>query len=110
VLSGEATHTNIIVFGLTRDLNLRSTAFKDGTLTFTPGLEPTIYCIQGGHANRHTTDDPGLEPTIYCIQGGTLPFTPSMLFYSLWFDPGLEPTIYCIEGRHANLHTTDAVL
>jgi hypothetical protein len=56
------------------------TALEEGTLTFTPGLEPTIYCIRGGHANLHTTDDPGLEHTIYCIRGG-----------------------------HANLHTTDAV-
>jgi hypothetical protein len=35
VLSEEATHTNCIVFGLTRS-----------------GLKPTIYRTQGGHANR----------------------------------------------------------
>jgi hypothetical protein len=39
VLSGEATNTNIIVFGLTR-----------------PGLEPTIYHTRGEHANHYTTD------------------------------------------------------
>jgi hypothetical protein len=39
VLSGEATNTNFIVFGLTR-----------------LGLEPTIYCTQGEHANNYATD------------------------------------------------------
>jgi hypothetical protein len=39
VLSGEATNTNFIVFGLTR-----------------PGLEPTIYRILGQHADHYTTD------------------------------------------------------
>ena len=37
--SGEATHTNFIVFGLTR-----------------PGLEPTIYRTQCEHANQYNTD------------------------------------------------------
>jgi hypothetical protein len=35
-------------------LNLRYTALEEGTLTFTPGLEPTIHCTRGGHANLHT--------------------------------------------------------
>ena len=39
MLSGEATNTNFIVFGLTR-----------------LGLEPTIYRTQGKHANHYTTD------------------------------------------------------
>jgi hypothetical protein len=39
VLSGKATNTNFIVFGLTRS-----------------GLGPTIYRIQGKHANHYTTD------------------------------------------------------
>ena len=40
VLSGEATNTNFIVFGLlTR-----------------PELEPTVYRTQGKHANHYTTD------------------------------------------------------
>jgi hypothetical protein len=39
VLSGEATKTNFIVFGLTR-----------------PGLDPTIYCTWDEHANQYTTD------------------------------------------------------
>jgi hypothetical protein len=38
MLSGEATNTNFIVFGLTRS-----------------GLEPTIYCTRGEHANHYTT-------------------------------------------------------
>jgi hypothetical protein len=38
VLSGEATNTNFIVFGLTR-----------------PWFEPTIYRTQGEHANHYTT-------------------------------------------------------
>ena len=36
------------------------------SLWFDPGLEPTIYCIQGGML----TVTPGLEPKIYYIQGG----------------------------------------
>jgi hypothetical protein len=39
MLSGEATNTNFIVFGLTR-----------------PGLKPTIYRTLGKHANHYTTD------------------------------------------------------
>ena len=39
VLSGDPTHTNCIVFGLTRS-----------------GLEPTIYHTRGEHANHYTTD------------------------------------------------------
>ena len=39
MLSGEATNTNFIVFGLTRS-----------------GLEPTIYCTRGEHANHYTTN------------------------------------------------------
>ena len=39
MLSGEATNTNFIVFGLTR-----------------PRLEPTIYCAGGEHANHYATD------------------------------------------------------
>ena len=39
VLSGEATNTNFIVFGLTR-----------------PGLEPTIYRTRGEHDNYYATD------------------------------------------------------
>jgi hypothetical protein len=39
VLSGEATNTYLIVFGLTR-----------------PGLEPTLYCNGSEHANHCTTD------------------------------------------------------
>jgi hypothetical protein len=39
VLSGEATNTNFIVFGLTR-----------------PGHEPTIYSTRGEHANQYATD------------------------------------------------------
>jgi hypothetical protein len=39
VLSGEATNTNFIVFGLTR-----------------PRIEPTIYWTRGEDANHYTTD------------------------------------------------------
>jgi hypothetical protein len=39
VLSGEATNTNFIVFGLTQ-----------------PGLEPTTYSTRGEHANHYTTN------------------------------------------------------
>jgi hypothetical protein len=39
MLSGEATITNLIVFGMTR-----------------PGLEPMIYHTRGEHANHYATD------------------------------------------------------
>ena len=39
VVSGEATNTNFIIFGLIRS-----------------GLEPTIYRTGGEHANHYTTD------------------------------------------------------
>ena len=39
VLSEEATHTHLIVFGMTR-----------------PGLEPMIYHTRGEHANHYATD------------------------------------------------------
>jgi hypothetical protein len=39
MLSGETTNTNFIVFGLTQ-----------------PGLEPTIYCTRGEHANQYATN------------------------------------------------------
>ena len=39
MLSGEATNTNFIVFGLTR-----------------PGLEPTIYYTRDEHTNHYATD------------------------------------------------------
>ena len=39
ILSGKATNTNFIVFGLTQS-----------------GLEPTNYCTQGEHAKHYTTD------------------------------------------------------
>jgi hypothetical protein len=47
VLSGEATNTSFIVFGLTW-----------------PGLEPTIYHTWGEHANYYTTN-----VVIYSIEG-----------------------------------------
>jgi hypothetical protein len=39
VLSGEATNTNFIVFGMTG-----------------PGLKPTIYRSRGEHVDHYTTD------------------------------------------------------
>jgi hypothetical protein len=49
VLSGEATNTNFIVFGLTR-----------------PGLEPIIYHTRGEHANYYTNDAVYIISTV-CI-------------------------------------------
>jgi hypothetical protein len=49
MLSGEATNTNFIVFGLTQ-----------------PGLEPTIYHTRGEHANHYTTDAIKKICLIYC--------------------------------------------
>jgi hypothetical protein len=44
VLSGEATHTDLMVFGLNQS-----------------GFEPTIYRTRGEHANTYTTDAVGLK-------------------------------------------------
>jgi hypothetical protein len=64
MLSGEATNTNFIVFGLTRT-----------------GLEPTIYHSRVEHANLYTTDavncllDSGAVPTMwYLIFGFSIYF------------------------------------
>jgi hypothetical protein len=46
VLSGEATNTNFIVFGLCRS-----------------GLEPSIYRTRGQHANHYATDAVTIEFT-----------------------------------------------
>ena len=59
MLSGEATHTNFIVFALIR-----------------PGLEPTIYRTRGEHANHSATDavtmivDENVNTT--CVPGSSL--------------------------------------
>ena len=55
MLSGEATHTNYIVFSLTQS-----------------GIEPTIYRTRGDHASHYTTDDRGLLPTRKLLNQGFL--------------------------------------
>jgi hypothetical protein len=77
MLSREATNANFIVFALTRS-----------------GLEPTIYCTQGKHANYYTTN----EPTIYHTQGKHANYYTTN-----------EPTIYHTRGKHANYYTTNTV-
>ena len=57
MLSGEATNTNFIVFGLTR-----------------PGLEPTIYRTRGEHTNHYATDAVGDgEKTVLLFYTGIIP-------------------------------------
>ena len=48
LISGEATNTNLIVFGLTRS-----------------GLKPTIYRTRGKHANHYSTDAVNLVSGAY---------------------------------------------
>ena len=55
MLSGEATHTNYIVFSLTQS-----------------GIEPTIYRTRGEHASHYATDDRGLLPTRKLLNQGFL--------------------------------------
>ena len=77
MLSGEATNTNCIVFGLTRT-----------------GLEPTIYHRRVEHANLYTTDavncllDSGAVPTMWYLIFG----------FSIYF-PHLSVTT-CIHISH----------
>jgi hypothetical protein len=95
VLSGEATNTKLIVFGLIR-----------------PGFEPTIYRTWGEHANNYTIDEPTIyhtggehanhyttdEPTIYRTGGEHANHNTTD-----------EPTIYRTGGEHANHYTIEAV-
>jgi hypothetical protein len=48
MLSGEATNTNFLVFGMTR-----------------PGLKSTIYHTRGKHANHYATD--AVDYKTYCV-------------------------------------------
>jgi hypothetical protein len=87
----EAANTHFIVFVLTRDLNLRSTAFMEGTLTFM--FDPGLKTDDLQHSRRcHSHRELNLRYT--ALEEDTLTFTLE-----------LEPTIYCIQGWHANLHT-----
>jgi hypothetical protein len=54
VLSGEATNTNFIVFGLTR---------------------PTIYRTRGEHANQYATDAVSYTFTVFCLPQNSLKFS-----------------------------------
>ena len=93
MLSGEATHTNFIVFRLTRS-----------------GLEPTIYHTLGEHANHYTTDEPTIYHTLgehashYTTDEPTIYHTPGEHANHYTTD---EPTIYHTLGEHANHYTTD---
>ena len=78
-LSGEATNTNFIVFGVTRS-----------------GLEPTIYLTLGGSEKITVfgVTRSGLEPTIYLTLGESEKITVFGVTRS-----GLEPTIYLTLGE-----------
>jgi hypothetical protein len=60
VNSGEATNTNCIVFCLTRS-----------------GLEPTIYCTRGEHANHYTSK----IKNYYCIRITNYKFSSASFIY-----------------------------
>jgi hypothetical protein len=80
VLSGAATNTNVIVFGLTR---LR--------------LDPMIYHTQGKHASHYTIVD---------YQKGCTRLTPGsdkvyqLLAQGRWFSPGTPASSTTKTGRH----------
>ena len=86
MLSGEATNTNLIVFGFTRS-----------------GLEPTIYHTQGEPANHYTTN----EPTIYRTQGEPVNhYTTDAVSHKNknefhWNIFGIKPQCRCL-GLHAS--------
>ena len=61
MLSGEATHTNFIVFGLTQ-----------------PGLKPTIYCTRGEHANNYAI--------VAVVRS-----RPHIRYYINWYFTGVDP-------------------
>jgi hypothetical protein len=99
MLRGEATNTNLTVFGLTRwrwkpriystrgehsnhyttdsDANPGSTAPEASTLTITP-LKPRIYSTRDEHAIHYSTDGDG-NPVSTAPEASTLTIAPSMV-------------------------------
>jgi len=69
VLGGEATHTNFIVYGLTR-----------------PGLEPTIYRTRGEHVYSYTTDAKLYTSILSAVKTGL----QSQLFLKGWCESEVD--------------------
>ena len=67
MLSGEATNTNFLVFGLAWS-----------------GLRPLIYRTQCEHANHYPTDQ-GSDPLSTALSASTLTITPLMRLLSFWW-------------------------
>ena len=85
MLSGEATHINYIVFGLTP-----------------PGLEPTIYRTRGEHAKHYATDVSWLATKINTMIVTCRTCTASRSgepLFTLIFFTGVrvaEPLLFCV--------------
>jgi hypothetical protein len=84
LLSGEATNTNLIVFGLTRS-----------------GLKPTIYRTRGEHANHYSTDvvnlvsgDYAVTVCMYWYHGFKYNSLTTIRFVSSLRNPGILSTMY----------------
>ena len=101
MLSGEATNTNFIIFGLTRS-----------------GLELTIYRTQGEHANHYTTDAVTMNRH-YIQMNNTLCACTIQRhpFYNLWVScletawaavPKINPNLYSvIVNNFTNINKTN---
>ena len=77
MLSGEATNTNFIVFGLTRWQ-----------------WKPMIYSTRDEHSNHYTTDGDG-NPGSTAPETSTLTITP------------LKPRIYSTRDEHSNHYISE---
>jgi hypothetical protein len=85
MLSGEATNTNFIVFGLTR-----------------PRLEPTIYRTQGEHAHHYTTEI-RLSSFLKCLPLKEELIRASYIFFELLFTSIYDLNTNVNSRRHNDL-------
>ena len=91
MLRGEATNTNLTVFGLTRWRR-----------------KPRIYSTRGEHSNHYTTDGDA-NPGSTAPEASTLTITPPMVMETqdLHHQRRWKPRVYSTRGEHPNHYTTE---